>query len=282
MLREAVQDQRDFPGGKIRILARSLYQEDTLLRSLAKLCFLPLKSDYLGRLARFIGAAGNTNTEYTVCETLVNHCLPDFSADQRLSILALREVIDVANMDALLEVDAVLDVLTASDREKLEAEREKQQKRRAAVTEYSTTHRERCREHRDASGGGGGGGGPGSAGAAAPPDRNAAILRAEPGAAVDQATVRGFLPPGHSIWKDEKRGRWHFHPKPKPRFHTKWVDHGGESGAAWEGIKACWKSVHEQTCRPLSECPVRGLYDAAVEAAHPGTASSSGMSRPAN
>lgn len=95
----------------------------------------------------------------------------------------------------------------------------------------------------------------------------------ETGASWTQAKAKTLCPPGGSIWRGMSSGSWACHLPPWKRRSYPW-DIFGFDGAAKECLKHMWHLYLTEQNEPLSACPIKGLFPAAVAVA-PGAASSS-------
>lgn len=89
--------------------------------------------------------------------------------------------------------------------------------------------------------------------------RSAAALRTDEVATIEHKTIADLAPTGCSVWRDHGKGRWHIHFPPYARFSRPWDLHS-EAGAAFLVLKRAWRLHLEDSGRPLSECPVTGLF----------------------
>ena len=267
MMREALEHHGDanlVPGDRKQILAIATGPEDTLLRTVALNCVAGLALDFLVRLARFLGCEGPVDTMFNVCSTLLLFIFPGEDEGWYLNILEKRLWTTAPNIEELLAVDAALDVLAPDDRHKLESEQSKQSSHEVSKRAYRDSYSRRRQAHREragggeGSGGGGAGGGAGAAGGAARPSIRA--WHDAPDMHIEQSAVNLFMPQGASVWRDGSRRKWHFHPRPASRFHRKWDDYG-EAGAAWRGVRECWRLYKAMKLITPADCPFDGIFD---------------------
>lgn len=86
------------------------------------------------------------------------------------------------------------------------------------------------------------------------------VLAMVPPGAITQKEASKMMPPKAYIWNNWRDGAWCAHFAPHPRFSAPWPVHG-HRGAALFCIRQAWRLYLESLGRPLSDCPVRGLFD---------------------
>lgn len=165
-------------------------------------------------------------------------------------------------MSEFLEVDDIHEVIDRSDKQAIE-----QHKKSAAATivsagdfvsefsakvrSYKPVPKQAAKRARKAP--------PGSAGSAPAPNRIPL------GTHIEQWQAKLFAPFGASVWVDKFAGSWQGHLPPFSRVSRsfrKWT----EQGALREVLKSLWQSHCVVEGTPLSECPMKGLFDTATGA----------------
>ena len=81
-----------------------------------------------------------------------------------------------------------------------------------------------------------------------------------PDGAITQQEAKMMLPPGGSIWNNWKDGAWCGHQAGHIRSSGSWMEFG-HRGAAIHVIGDCWEKYLDDISKPLSACPVAGLFD---------------------
>ena len=77
-----------------------------------------------------------------------------------------------------------------------------------------------------------------------------------------QSVAKPLLPPGASIWRNNKQGGWHGHLPPHKRLGEPWSAHGHNSRQAMMHTMArLWKLFIFDHGLTKEDCPIKGIRD---------------------
>ena len=245
-----------------------------LLTLAARCAFWKLPLSAVQAIATRLGVALNGATKlYGVLEALVVHIL-GIEGAELLEIMARRIAREalVADESVLEDFDDVFEIMGKSDKKAVEGDKEARERSDRLAEEYRQDHSARqdiVRQAHERAG-----------------NRTRTARRARPGAGlgvmrsralpqgdIPQAEIAPLCAPGHHVWKDNVRRRWHIHPVPHARTSFSWLEHT-ERGAAVEALRHGWRMWLSDNDMLEGQCPIQGLF---IPPSGDGGASSSGL-----
>jgi len=250
------------PDDYIGIVLVATHAAELLLAACARRAFGNLELSILRKFCMFleISLRDTSGCLYGVLEKMIKHFLPDLSEEEVLAILMLRLAPAIPVYAEIMEIPEAADLV---DQEALEAttaaaeqiETEKKELKSSAKRYWVA--RRASDDRRSAASGVAPGGPP--------------RVWDGPRCELEQAFVKGMMPPNGHIWRDNSGGAWCIHQPPYYR-RCRWAAFGGVE-AATEAVRIAWRIWLAQAGRPLNYCPVAGLFD---EAAGPALAVAGG------
>lgn len=219
---------------------------------------------FLTKLAGFLAVhVSRAMSLFDLVHRLVSHSLPEHDPEALLNVCCARMVSfqkQAAWSEELGQVDEAVEVLARNDHEVISSERKKAHLAEADGHAYRAEYvRRRVVAAKARSK---------VAGRAAPkpPEMRPRALPKWPEQNIDTALAKSMRPPGSSLWPCVRMGNWQGHLEPWPRISRSWSRYG-EAGSLNLVLKALWERHCELQGRPLSACPIKGLFTPAELAA---------------
>lgn len=147
--------------------------------------------------------------------------------------------------EAILEVDAAVQVLDQADHQVMETEKGTASQRIQGRADYQREYVARVRKHRETTG-------PKAKKAKGP------LAQKKMPTVIPQAEARKFIPPGTSIWRGTVRGSWQGHCKPFKRVYVNWKA-SSEPEAMKEVMRQLWCQYIQREALTNADCPWQGL-----------------------
>lgn len=220
---------------------------------------------FLTKLAGFLVVQVSTTMSlFDLVHRLVSHSLPEHDPEALLNVCCARMVSfqkQAAWSEELGQVDEAVEVLARNDHEVMSTERKNnahlaEADGHAYGAEYVRRRVVAAKAQSKAAG----------RAVPKPPELRPRALPKWPEQNIDTALAKSMRPPGSSLWPCVRMGNWQGHLEPWHRISRSWSRYG-EAGSLNLVLKALWERHCELQGRPLSACPIKGLFTPAELAA---------------
>lgn len=238
-------------------------QPEPLLTLAARNAFWPIQLPTLQQFVVEVRSAVATGTLFDVLYSLVAHIL-GATDQQTLDIVRSRCVAKVStSAEALLSLDAGLDLFTKSDQADLRKEQDQVRSATTFAKDFAAEYKARHR----------------SLGLPEPKAKAKAKALSRqrgsdwchpraparvPEGFIEHADAALLLPPRGTIWRMLRVGGWQCHQKPFPRVSFTFARWGAR-GASMLCAQHCWRLFLADEGLGESRCPIEGVFDEVFE-----------------